>query len=218
MIYSIIIPVYNSEETLEKLITEISKNIRLFSQSYEIILVDDCSIDGSYEKLKNLKKKDKRIKLYRNRLNIGQHKSIQLGLIRAKGKKMFVMDCDLQDDPKYFSKFINKYNKNKNTVVGLANKKSYNKGFSSYIFWSLLNFISKKKFYLNITTFALIPLIDVKKIIKSKNFILLYGELVINNINIDFINIVKKERKNGTSAYNFIKCLLMGFNIFRRYL
>ena len=57
MIYSIVIPVYNSEETLEKLITEISKNIRLFSQSYEIILVDDCSIDGSYEKLKNLKKK-----------------------------------------------------------------------------------------------------------------------------------------------------------------
>ena len=52
MIYSIIIPVYNSEETLEKLITEISKNIRLFSQSYEIILVDDCSNDGSYEKLK----------------------------------------------------------------------------------------------------------------------------------------------------------------------
>ena len=128
------------------------------------------------------------------------------------------MDCDLQDDPKYFSKFINKYNKNKNTVVGLANKKSYNKGFSSYIFWSLLNFISKKKFYLNITTFALIPLLDVKKIIKSKNFILLYGELVINNINIDFINIVKKERKNGTSGYNFIKCLLMGFNIFWRYL
>ena len=70
-------------------------------------------------------------------------------------------------------------------IVGLANKKSYNKGFLSYIFWSLLNFISKKKFYLNITTFALIPLLDVKKIIKSKNFILLYGELVINNINID---------------------------------
>ena len=61
MIYSIIIPVYNSEETLEKLITEISKNIRLFSQSYEIILVDDCSIDGSYEKLKNLKKRTKEL-------------------------------------------------------------------------------------------------------------------------------------------------------------
>ena len=57
MNYSFVIPVYNSEETLEKLIFEISRNIKVYSQSYEIILIDDCSNDGSHEKLKQLKKK-----------------------------------------------------------------------------------------------------------------------------------------------------------------
>ena len=218
MNYSFVIPVYNSEETLEKLIFEISRNIKVYSQSYEIILIDDCSNDGSHKKLKELKKKNKKIKLFRNKFNLGQHKSIQIGLKKTKGKKIFIMDCDLQDDPKYFSNFINKYNKKKNTVVGLANKKSYRKGIFSYIFWTILDFISNKKYHLNITNFTLIHSTEVKKIIKTKNFIFLYGELVINDIKIDFINITKKERKNGVSAYNFIKCLLIGLNILKKYL
>ena len=134
MNYSFVIPVYNSEETLEKLIFEISRNIKVYSQSYEIILIDDCSNDGSHEKIKELKKKNKKIKLFRNKFNLGQHKSIQIGLKKTKGKKIFIMDCDLQDDPKYFSNFINKYNKKKILWLGLQIKSLIEKVFFHIFF------------------------------------------------------------------------------------
>ena len=55
---SAVIPVFNAELTIEKLIKDISKEVKSFASSCEIILVDDCSLDNSWKEIKRLSKKD----------------------------------------------------------------------------------------------------------------------------------------------------------------
>ena len=101
---SVISPVYNASEILETFVDKVLINIKKINKNYEIILIDDCSTDDSWKKLITLKSKLNNIKIKRNKRNIGQHPTIKKALKIAKGNLIFILDCYLQDDPKYFKK------------------------------------------------------------------------------------------------------------------
>lgn len=69
---------------------------------------------------------------------------------------IFVLDCDMQDDPKYFKNFIKKINNNTEVVVGINNSKLFKKGIISYCFWKLFSLILHKRFDHNLTTYTLL--------------------------------------------------------------
>ena len=83
---SIIIPVYNSENILKKLVSEIEKSTSKRSLKKEIILINDCSKDNSWETIKSLQKKNKSLKGINLQDNFGQHNAIMAGLNLCSGK------------------------------------------------------------------------------------------------------------------------------------
>lgn len=99
MYLSIVSPVYQAEKIVEKLVEEIHANVPEITDSYEIILVEDGSLDDSWLRIEEICKEDKKVKGIKLSRNFGQHYAITAGLQNAKGEWVVVMDCDLQDRP-----------------------------------------------------------------------------------------------------------------------
>ena len=106
---SIIVPVYNSSKILKTLVKRIKKNLR--TKNYEIIFINDASSDNSWNEIKKISKKNKRIKGINLSENFGQHSAIFAGLKYAKGKKIITMDDDLQHPPESIEDIVSKLNK-----------------------------------------------------------------------------------------------------------
>jgi len=96
---SIVIPLYNERENLVLLDQEITKNIKPLNKSYEIILVDDGSIDGSSELIRVLQKNNSNLRLIRFGHNHGQTAAFAAGFEKARGDIIVTMDADLQNSP-----------------------------------------------------------------------------------------------------------------------
>lgn len=98
-VVSIVIPLYNEEESLRELTQKIVDVMAGMRTSYEIIFVDDGSTDGSFQVLKELHAKDRAVKVIRFRRNFGKSAALSVGFREARGKFVVTMDADLQDDP-----------------------------------------------------------------------------------------------------------------------
>ncbi len=107
--YSVVVPVFNSEKTLEELCTRVEATLQKLNASFEIILVNDCSRDNSWGIIKLLKERfgEKLIAIHL-RKNSGQHKALQCGFQFAQGEYIITIDDDLQFFPEDIEQLINK--------------------------------------------------------------------------------------------------------------
>jgi glycosyltransferase involved in cell wall biosynthesis len=96
---SIVVPIYNERENLVLLDQEITKSIKPLNKSYEVILVDDGSMDGSSELIRALQEKNSAIRLIRFGHNHGQTAAFAAGFNKARGDIIVTMDADLQNSP-----------------------------------------------------------------------------------------------------------------------
>ena len=96
---SIIIPLFNEEESLPELITWIQKVVEQNKYLYEIILIDDGSNDNSWSTIRSLSIENKNIKGISFRRNYGKSAALYHGFEQAEGKVVITMDADLQDSP-----------------------------------------------------------------------------------------------------------------------
>ncbi|HZZ81912.1 MAG TPA: glycosyltransferase family 2 protein [Gemmataceae bacterium] len=96
---SIVIPIKDEKENISKLHEAIVAALRFRSWSFEIVLVDDGSSDGSHRELETLAAADARVKVVRLRRNYGQSAAMQAGFDHADGDVIITMDGDLQNDP-----------------------------------------------------------------------------------------------------------------------
>ena len=110
---SIVIPVYNSEKIIDDLVDEIVNSVSDIKSvsSYEIILINDCSIDNGWEKIKFLSKKFKFVKGINLAQNFGQHNATMAGIKECEGETIITMDDDLQHSPSSIKDFLNEINK-----------------------------------------------------------------------------------------------------------
>ena len=145
---SIIIPIYNNEQSLKELNNKILKSIKEINiKKFSIIYIDDFSKDDSVKILDSLKNKN--IKIIKLKKNNGQANAIKVGITKSHSKYYFTLAADLQDDPKLIKIFYKEI-KNKNIDIVLFAKKNLqgstiDKFFSS-IHWKLMNMMSGKKF------------------------------------------------------------------------
>jgi dolichol-phosphate mannosyltransferase len=189
MQYSVILPTLNENGHIEKLIISIEEIFNKNKKNYEIIVVDDQSVDGTIDTIKSLAKRDEKLKLFvRNNLKKNLADSINLGIVESRYENIIWMDADFQHPPKYIEEFIKKseyydaiicsrflyqserYFKNKN-----INKKDINEN-QSYIF----NKICKYFLYKDITDYTSGYICIKKNIlekIKLKGF---YGDYFVN--------------------------------------
>jgi glycosyltransferase involved in cell wall biosynthesis len=96
---SIVIPLYNEDESLPELIHWIEKVMDENKFSYEVVMVDDGSTDKSWEVIESLNKQNPNIKGVRFRRNYGKSAGLNVGFEHAEGKVVITMDADLQDSP-----------------------------------------------------------------------------------------------------------------------
>lgn len=125
--YSIIIPVYNSFESLEELFQRIERAMNGLGQSFEVIFVDDDSSDGSWNKLELIQSTspDKVIAIQLAR-NFGQHNATICGITQASGKFIITMDDDLQNPPEEIAKLVSTMqNSDADLVYGIYDQKQH---------------------------------------------------------------------------------------------
>lgn len=96
---SIVIPVYNERENLVFLEEELNKHLPQLNRSYEILFVDDGSLDGSAQLIQSLQEANPHIRLIRFRFRDGQTAAFDAGFKAARGKIVVTMDADLQNSP-----------------------------------------------------------------------------------------------------------------------
>ena len=96
---SIVVPLYNEEESIEKLLTSLLEVGKKFDFDYEIIFVDDGSVDKTWEIIERLKKTTPQLRAIKFRRNYGQTSARVAGFDHASGEIIVTMDGDLQNDP-----------------------------------------------------------------------------------------------------------------------
>jgi len=96
---SVVVPLFNEEESLPELVEWIKKVMTQHQFSYEIILIDDGSKDNSWQVIVNLQKENPNIKGIKFRRNYGKSAALYCGFDLAKGDVVITMDADLQDSP-----------------------------------------------------------------------------------------------------------------------
>ncbi len=141
MAYSVVIPVFNEEENILELYRRLTAVMQGLGGSYEIILVDDGSTDGSFPRLKALHEQDPRIKALRLSRNFGHHLALTAGLDHAKGEAVILMDADLQDQPEEIPKLVEKSREGYDVVYGVRKnrKESLPRRIAASLFMATMN-------------------------------------------------------------------------------
>ena len=96
---SVIVPLYNEEESLPELYAWIERVMKAHNYSFEVIFVNDGSTDTSWEVIQRLSKESENVKGIKFRRNYGKSPALYCGFKEAKGKVVITMDADLQDSP-----------------------------------------------------------------------------------------------------------------------
>lgn len=115
---SVVIPAYNEEENIPILYEKLKRVLENLGEDYEIIFVDDGSTDRTYEVLKEIAQRDKKVKVIRFRRNFGQTSALYAGFEHAKGDVIITMDADLQNDPEDIPRLLEKMKEGYDIVSG----------------------------------------------------------------------------------------------------
>lgn len=115
---SIVVPIYNEQENVASVYAAITSALQDAGCSYEIIMVDDGSSDGSYRELTRLAAEDDALKVIRFRRNFGQTAAMSAGFDYAKGDIIIPMDGDLQNDPADIPRLVAKIHEGFDVVSG----------------------------------------------------------------------------------------------------
>lgn len=143
---SVVVPVYNEEESLKDFFTELQNELARLDGDHEVLFVDDGSMDATLSILKNFAKSNKQVRIFSFRKNQGKAEALTLGFQKAKGDIIVTLDADLQDKPSEISKLLEKMEDKWDVVCGwrknrqdagikIASSRLFNA--STRLFWGL---------------------------------------------------------------------------------
>jgi dolichol-phosphate mannosyltransferase len=212
---SIVSPVYKAEKIVPELVKRIEDSVSKITPNYEIILVEDCGLDNSWEMIKTICQINQKVKGIHFSRNFGQHYAIAAGLDFAAGEWIVVMDCDLQDKPEEIGKLYNKAIEGYDMVLAkrIQRQHSFIKRMGSNIFYKFLGYMTETEQDSSIANFGIYN----NKVIKSVNQ--LREQIKFFPASVQWvgykrtsIEIQHAERFEGESSYNFKRLWRLGFN------
>ncbi|NMD29700.1 MAG: glycosyltransferase family 2 protein [Bacteroidetes bacterium] len=171
---TIIIPLYNEEESLPELAEWIKRVVDVHNLSYEIIMIDDGSSDASWEVIENLKVKNSNIKGIKFQRNYGKSAALNEGFKAAAGDVVLTMDADLQDSPDEIPEMRRMIVEEGYDMVSGWKKKRYDNTFTKNIPSKLFNAVARKKSGIKLHDFNCGLKSYRNKVVKS---IEVYGEM-----------------------------------------
>lgn len=216
--YSVIVPVYSGEKTLEELTKRISEAFDSIGSSYEIVYVHDRGFDQSWQVLQKLKNNDPdKIKIIQLTRNFGQHNALICGFEHAIGDLFITMDEDLQHDPSDFKILIEEQKRsNADVVYGNYSEHEQKKGrniLSRLFRWMISKGIPDLyKFY---SPFRLINKSIAQATIGMQNsYTFLDGYLSWITTDFSHVKVKHHNRFAGKSSYTINKLVRHSINVF----
>jgi glycosyltransferase involved in cell wall biosynthesis len=215
--FSVVIPTYKNEKDIFELYSRLAFTLESIVNSFEIIFVNDGSPDSSWKNIKEISKKDPRVKGISFSKNYGQHQAIKAGVNCSKGRWITVMDCDLQDCPEdiplmYQYALDNQFD----MVIGQRSlrKDHFLTRFWASFFYKIYNQLIDFKYDKKTANFGVYSrkVIDAVKLFQedSQSF----GYLVnIVGFKKGFLPVNHGERKNGKSSYSFWNKLSLSLDL-----
>ena len=207
---SIISPVYRAESLVDKLVERIISSVSKLTDSYEIILIEDCGPDNSWKKIQENCNKHTQLKGIKLSRNYGQQHAIQAGLDASIGKYVITMDCDLQDQPEEIEKLLTKAKEGYEIVVASRKNRQddFFKKMLSRIFYSTLGYLTETKQDRTVANFVCYhrKAVDAMASLKDHNrYYPMLQQMV--GFNYTKVEIEHAEREDGKSSYSFKKRL-----------
>jgi undecaprenyl-phosphate 4-deoxy-4-formamido-L-arabinose transferase len=214
---SIIIPVYNSEKTIEKLTDELS----IYFDKYElqIVLVNDGSRDNSHEVCLNIANKYSHFVCYINlSRNFGEHNAVMAGLNYARGEYAVIMDDDFQNPPdEVITLFNTARDGNYDIVYSCYEEKKHNifRNLVSRLHNQISVYMLNKPKDLYLSSFKCINRFAIDQVIQYKGpYPYIDGLLLRCTQRIGKVKVLHSERKEGSSGYTIRKLLRLWMNMF----
>lgn len=205
---SIIVPVYKAENCIDELYRRLKNSLEPITNDFEIILIEDCGGDNSWELIKNISSKDERVKGVKFSRNFGQHYGITAGLDLCDGDWVVVMDCDLQDRPEEIPRLYKKAIEGFDIVLARRGKRDdpLIKRVTSKIFYSCFSYLADIKYDGEVGNFRIISRKVVSSLREFKERLRFFGGLVSwVGFDTSFIDIQHDARFSGNSSYSFKK-------------
>lgn len=140
---SVVVPLYNEEESLTELHDWIKKSLNNLDYSFELIFIDDGSTDNSWDIINNLSRTNANVKGYRFLKNYGKSQALNAGFKYAKGNLIATLDADLQDSPEELPSMIDKLKKEKLDLVSGWKKRRHDNFFLKNIPSKIFNFAAR---------------------------------------------------------------------------
>ena len=140
---SVVVPLYNEEESLIELYQWIESSLNSSGYSFEIIFIDDGSLDNSWEIIEVLSRKSKNIKGFRFTKNYGKSQALNAGFKFAEGEFVATLDADLQDSPEELLSMLEKLNSENLDLISGWKKTRHDNLFLKNIPSKLFNFSAR---------------------------------------------------------------------------
>ncbi len=170
-LHSFVVPVYNSKNALSVLVDRISNVMNHEGSSFEVILVDDGSKDGSFDEIKRLASMHSFVRGFQLSRNFGQQAALLIGLERAEGDCIAIMDDDLQDPPEILPRFFQVLDNGQDIVYGIrkSRKEGWLKRFFYAAFYRILDLLCATKIPLDAGDFCVMNRKAANAILKLKS-------------------------------------------------
>lgn len=225
--YSVVVPVFNEADNIAELYKRLTSVLEMLctdhgisKDRFEIILVDDGSIDPSWDRIKRIHDTDRRFKGIRFSRNFGHHAAVLAGLDHSKGDCVVLTDGDLQDQPEEIPKLIAKMEEGFDIVQGVTSWRHRN---------PLMNFVSKLFHRLFVKISNISPMtklglfrclsrqvVDAMKELPERT-IFLGGIISWVGFRTAHVPVNRAKRHAGKTKYNFLRRFALAMNAITSY-
>lgn len=210
-VYSVVAPVFNEEETLPHFYGRVTKVMSELGEPFELLFVNDGSIDGSYMLMQDMHQRDARVRVVNFSRNFGHQIAISAGLDYARGQAVIVMDADLQDPPEIIPLLVARWKDGAEVVYAQRTRREGETGFKLFtaaIFYRLIERITSIAIPRDTGDFRLLDHRVVETLVKMREqHRFMRGLSAWVGFRQEAVQYVRQERFAGSTKYPLWKML-----------
>ena len=207
---SVVIPVYRGLDCLQELYSRLTAQLGTITDRFEIVLVEDCGPDASWDAIKALAVEDPRVRGLQFSRNFGQHYGITAGLHASRGDWVVVMDCDLQDRPEEIPNLYREAIKGFDVVLARRGRRqhSFLKRATSAAFYRLFRFLTEMEYDGSVGNFRIVSRQVVDSFNRFSEQLRFFGGIVTwLGFRVSFIEVQHDPRFAGDTTYTWTKLI-----------
>ncbi|MEI6587847.1 MAG: glycosyltransferase family 2 protein [Candidatus Moraniibacteriota bacterium] len=213
---SIVVPVYNEEKNVPFFYEKIQAVLNALNYAWEIVFINDGSLDKSILELEKISKDDSRVRVIDFSRNFGKELAVTAGINACRGVACIILDVDLQHPIEKIPDFIKKWEDGAEVVVGVRDKnrgEGFVKKAGSYFFYKMINRISDMEIVTRATDFRLLDRVVIDEFNKLSERNRMTRALIDwLGFRREYIQFEANERIHGVPAYNFWKLVRLAFD------